>query len=125
MGYDLIFLASGKDFHAIDWYRNVKSVSPDLNCAYVTDLISSESETEILTNIDNVIKLFIIDKFLFKKRSKIGDKWRNLIKLSFFPVQIYKLKLINHPPHAVARKSESIAIRITSPESAMITPIIE
>jgi hypothetical protein len=94
MGYDLIFLASGKDFHAIDWYRNVKSVSPDLNCAYVTDLISSESETEILTNIDNVIKLFIIDKFLFKKRSKIGDKWRNLIKLSFFPVQIYKLKLI-------------------------------
>ena len=30
-----------------------------------------------------------------------------------------------HPPHAVARRSESIAVRITTPESATITPMIE
>lgn len=94
MNYDLIFLASGKDFHAIDWYRNIQTVSPDLNCIYVTDLISSENEPALLTNVDRVFRLFIIDKLLFKKRSKIGDKWRNIIKLLFFPIQALKLRQI-------------------------------
>ena len=102
MSYDLILLASGKDFHAIDWYRNIKYVSPHLNCVYVTDLISSESEPILLNKNDNIIKLFIIDNFLFKKRSKLGDKWRNIIKLTFFPIQIFKLnKIIKNNPAAI------------------------
>ena len=90
----IIFLASGLDFHAIDWFKSAKRTSPQKKFIFITDMIFSEGNKRRLTNDISCKKLFIIDRFLFNKESFLGNKWRNLIKLIFIPLQIYLLRKI-------------------------------
>ena len=99
----IIFLASGLDFHALDWFKSAKSSSPKKKFIFITDIISSEGNKSLLTDDINYRKLFIIDRFLFNNESFLGNKWRNLIKLIFSPLQIYLLKKIlkKHPNYII------------------------
>ena len=70
----IIFLASGLDFHAIDWFKSAKRTSPQKNFIFITDMIFSEGNKRHLTNNISCKKLFIIDRFLFNKESFLGNK---------------------------------------------------
>ena len=92
--YTIIFLASGLDFHALDWLKSAKRTSPKKKFIFITDMICSDGNKGFLTKDICCKKLFIIDRFLFNKESLLGNKWRNLIKLIFSPLQIYLLRKI-------------------------------
>jgi hypothetical protein len=89
----IIFIASGLDFHALDWYRNILSISNgDREIKFATDIIQSEGHLKLINEKDEIISLFNIDLLLFRKESDFGNIWRNIVKLIFFPLQIFLLR---------------------------------
>lgn len=90
--FKLIFLCGARDFHAMDWYFSAKNNDGDKNIQILTDLISGEGFQKLIDSTDNVNKLFVIDKLLFKNQSSIGNIWRNLIKFLVLPIQIFLVK---------------------------------
>ena len=92
MNKKLVFLCGARDFHAMDWYKSAKEILPNKEILIVTDLIAGEGYKKVITEEDKVYKLFILDNFLFKRQSSIGNKWRNLLKLIILPIQILLLK---------------------------------
>jgi hypothetical protein len=95
----IIFIASGQDFHALDWFITANKVTKNREFIFITDLIEAEGHKKILPIDINLKQLFVIDRFLFSVESFLGNKWRNVVKLFFIPIQIYKLKkfLLNYP----------------------------
>lgn len=90
--FRLVFVCGARDFQAIDKIRQTEKVIDKSKISILTDLIESESQKKLVTNDDNIFHLFNIDKLLFKKQSRLGDIWRNLIKTIFIPIQVKKLK---------------------------------
>ena len=88
----IVFLCGSSDYHAMDWYRSSLELFPDKDICILTDLIEGEGEKKLINSTDIVHKLLIIDKSLCKTKSKIGNIWRNFIKLLVFPIQIILLK---------------------------------
>lgn len=88
----VVFLCGARDFHAMDWYKSAKELMPDVESYIVTDLIAGEGFKKIVNEKDKVYKLLILDFFLFKNQSALGDKWRNFLKLIVLPLQILLLK---------------------------------
>ena len=98
----LVFLCGARDFHAMDWHKSAKELSPDKEIYILTDLIAGEGFKKIINDSDKVFKLIIIDKFLFKKQSGFGNIWRNFIKLLVFPIQIFLIRKFSHKyPRAI------------------------
>ena len=91
---ELIFLCGARDFHAMDWYRSAQEVLPKEKLSIVTDLIAGEGFNKIINEEDNLTKLLILDNFLFKGQSKLGNLWRNILKFIVLPYQVFLLK--NH-----------------------------
>ena len=89
---ELVFLCGSRDFHAIDWYRSAQEQIPAGKLSLLTDLIQSEGYTKLIHEDDVVHKLLIIDVFLFKSQTNLGNLWRNIIKLLLLPLQIFLLK---------------------------------
>lgn len=89
---EIVFLCGARDFHAMDWYRSAEEILPKNRLSILTDLIAGESFKKIITEKDNVQKLLIIDRFLFKNQSRTGDIWRNIVKLLVLPIQVFLLK---------------------------------
>lgn len=99
---EIIFIGNARDYHAIDWYRTIKKVCSSRNVLFATDLIDSEGHIKIVRKEDNIISLYNIDWLLFRKQSRIGNWWRNYIKLLVSPIQIYKLKSVkNKYPNSI------------------------
>ena len=94
--FDIIFVASSRDYHAMDWYRTVRDIMPKKKIAVATDLIQSEGVQSILKPNDIVIQAGNIDKYLFKHQSSYANLWRNLIKLFFAIKFAFFLKSIAH-----------------------------
>jgi Glycosyltransferase Family 4 len=84
----LVFLCGASDFHAMDWYRSAIALFPEIDINILTDIIAGEGYKKLVNDSDKVSKLFIIDKILFRNQSNLGNKWRNLIKLIVFPLQV-------------------------------------
>lgn len=91
----LVFLCGARDFHAMDWYFSAKEVLPNDRLDILTDLIAGEGFKKIISDYDGYSKLLILDSFLFKKQSKLGGLWRNVLKLLVLPIQVSKLKKYN------------------------------
>ncbi|CAK0757183.1 Glyco_trans_4-like_N domain-containing protein [Gammaproteobacteria bacterium] len=90
----VLFLGNGRSYHTLDWFRSAQKLNPDNQPVLITDLIVGESFKKLITENDLVRKLLILDKFLFKKQCRLGDIWRNILKLLAFPIQIVKLRRI-------------------------------
>lgn len=90
----IIFIGGARDYHAMDWYRTVKSICKTKGIIFVTDSIDGESFDRLINENDDIIELFNIDRFLFRKQSKYGNIWRNIVKLLVLPIQILCLKSI-------------------------------
>lgn len=88
----IVFLCGARDFHAMDWYKSAKKKLGVENVAVMADIISAEGMKSLLQPEDELIRLFILDKWLFKNPSKIGHIWRNALKLLVMPIQSRKLK---------------------------------
>jgi len=94
--YDkLVFLCGARDFHAMDWYKSALELKTGYEIMIVTDLIAGEGCEKIVTDNDNVHRLFILDKLLFSKQSSIGHVWRNLLKFLVLPIQVLLLRKFN------------------------------
>jgi len=87
----LVFLCGAKDFHAMDKYRLTKKYF-DGDVILVTDTIEGEEQKSLIDSGDQVHHLFIVDRLLFKKQSRVGHVWRNIVKLVLIPIQVRKLK---------------------------------
>ena len=88
----IVFLCGARDFHAIDWYRSAEERLPNEKLCILTDLIAGEGFQKIVSEDDNIYSLIILDKFLFKRQSNIGNLWRNILKLLVLPIQIILIK---------------------------------
>ena len=96
---NLVFLCGARDYHAMDWYRSAQKEMPSNKLSILTDLIAGEGFKKIISNDDRLEKMIIIDSFLFRKQSSLGNLWRNIIKLLVLPLQIFLLRKhnINNP----------------------------
>ena len=93
---NIVFLCGARDFHAMDWYSSAKTIIDDsCNLTIVTDLIQGEGFTKLVDSSDNVHKLIILDTLLSQTQSKLGDLWRNMLKLFLLPVQVLLLRRFN------------------------------
>lgn len=89
---EIVFLCGARDFHAMDWYRSAEDILPKNKLSILTDLIAGEGFKKIVTYKDPIEKMLILDKLLFSNQSNLGNKWRNIIKLLFIPIQVFFLK---------------------------------
>jgi len=90
---NIVIVGGARDYHVVDWYRSVKkSVGENRKVVLLTDLTGGEGFENIIDESIEVKKLFIIDRLLFKKQSRTGDIWRNIIKLILIPLQAFLLK---------------------------------
>ena len=88
----IVFLCGARDFHAMDWYSSAKEELNNENVIILTDLIESEGYKDLTVDNDNIYDLLIIDKILFKKQSRIGGVWRNIVKFLVLPIQVLLIK---------------------------------
>lgn len=91
----ICFVASARDYHAIDWYRAVRNLCHDRRVFIATDLIESEGVKSMINDQDEVIHLFNLDRWLFDSQSKFANIWRNLIKLLSAPLVAYRLNKLS------------------------------
>ena len=96
-----VFLCGLRDFHAIDWLRSFEKNCPDYQYVIICDSIEAEGEKSLISKHDLVDKLIIIDRFLFKSKSKYSNLLRNGLKFILIPIQLIliylKLKKYNNP----------------------------
>lgn len=95
----LVFLCGARDYHAMDWYRSAQKLFPNKAIVLLTDLIGGEKFKNLLNDKDIVHKLIKLDNFLFRSPSRLGDVWRNILKLLVMPLQILLVKRFHssHP----------------------------
>lgn len=91
---DIIFVGSAKDYHTMDWYRQVRDLCPQRYVAIATDLIESEGHARLVTPEDNVLELCIVDSLLLGTQSALGNLWRNVVKLIALPISVLKLRAL-------------------------------
>jgi hypothetical protein len=84
----IAFIGNARCYHTLDWYRCISSIYTNERISFLTDLIDSESHPVIIDSDVQIINLFNIDRFLFKTQCRLGDIWRNLIKLIVIPIQL-------------------------------------
>jgi hypothetical protein len=86
-----VFLGSGRCFHTMDWFRSCAELVAEPPI-YITDNYGRDGLAPLLKPADSVRELLIIDPVLFKKASRVGHVWRNLLKLLLVPLQIFLLR---------------------------------
>ncbi len=101
MSRPICFVASARDYHAIDWYRVVKSLCVDRRVFVATDLIESEGVERLVDERDEVFHLFNLDRWLFGKQFSFGNLWRNIVKALAVPVVAYRLRLLSKRVDAI------------------------
>ena len=91
----IFFVCSGRDYHAIDWYRSVKKISQVRECVVVSDLIEGEAFERLLGETDIFIEVFPLDKFLLSSQSNAGNLIRQFAKLLIIPIFVHKLRQLH------------------------------
>lgn len=94
MNKPICFVASARDYHAIDWYRSVKSLCRARRVFIATDLIESEGVKRLVDERDEVFHLFDLDRWLLDRQSTFANVWRNVIKVLTVPLIAYRLNAL-------------------------------
>lgn len=101
-GLQVLFLGNGRCYHTMDWFRSAQRLQPDPPPVIVTDLIEGESFDRLIRPGDRVERLLVIDWLLLRKQSRLGDIWRNLLKLFLLPLQAFLLgRVVRKYPQSV------------------------
>ena len=99
---EIVIFGGARDYHAIDWYRVVRKIVPNRDVIFLTDMIDSEGFKNIVEPDDEIERLFIIDRLLFPYQSRLGNIWRNIVKLAVLPIQIlYLRKFVTQHPECI------------------------
>jgi hypothetical protein len=100
---DILFLAGGKDFHAMDKFRLASETYGGDHVLLVTDTIEGEGQRSHIRPSDWVEHLYIIDGLTPGYQSTWVHLWRNILKLMLIPVQSRRLRRIydRHRPGVV------------------------
>jgi len=88
----VVFLCGARDFHALDWYKSSALLLSHPKPIILTDLIEAEGFDRLVSSKDRVSKLIILDHFLFRKQSSLGNIWRNILKALVFPLQVLLIR---------------------------------
>ncbi len=88
---DIYFVASARDYHAMDWYRAVKRLLPGRRVGVVTDLVEGEGFERIVTDRDEVVVLVPLDRWLSSRQSRFGNLWRNVVKMGSVGLMAWRL----------------------------------
>lgn len=91
----ICFVASARDYHAIDWYRAVMNLCRDRRVFIATDLIKSEGVEKLVDERDEVFHLFNLDRWLLDRQSKFGNIWRNIVKILAVPLVAHRLNALS------------------------------
>lgn len=97
----ICFVASARDYHAIDWYRAVKNLCLDRRVFIATDLIESEGVEKLVDERDEVFHLFDLDRWLLDRQSKFASIWRNIIKVITVPLLAFRLNKLSKRGDAI------------------------
>jgi glycosyltransferase involved in cell wall biosynthesis len=101
-GQKILFLGNGRCYHTMDWFRSAQRLCPQQRPVLVTDLVEGESFQRLIVAGDQVEPLLVIDALLLRKQSRLGDIWRNLVKLLLLPIQAWRLRrIVSRYPNAV------------------------
>lgn len=105
--YKIAFLLNSKDIHSVDWYKCALKTLPSEDLYVITDITDEGSLNGIYIPEGHYIKLCPLNRFLLFKDSKLGNIWRNVLKIIALPLQVLKLRQFDkkHPDvryHAVA-----------------------
>jgi len=92
----LVFLCGARDFHAFDWYRSALKAGINPRPILLTDIIAGESFPRLVGPTDRVVKLLLLDNFLLRSQSTLGNIWRNYLKALVFPIQLVLVRLYAH-----------------------------
>lgn len=99
---DVLIVGNARCYHTMDWYRRIRDHNKTGKTYFVTDLIESEGHKRIVAPDDGIIKLFIIDRWLIGGQSTNGNRYRNIVKALFIPIQAARLRmLIRKYPDAI------------------------
>jgi hypothetical protein len=90
-GMNVAFLGSGRCFHTNDWYRSALQLLRR-PIPYITDNYEGDDLPCLLKSDDDVRELFIIDRLVSSRSSKLGHLWRNVLKLALTPLQVLRLR---------------------------------
>src|SRR5436190_1140092 len=95
----IIFVCSARDYHAMDWFDEVKRIAADTNVFVATDVAFTPAEPEAVTRRHEVLVLYNIDRLLWKQQSRLSDLWRNAVKALSTPLQVLGLRRLarRHP----------------------------
>lgn len=89
----ITFVGNARCYHTMDWYRTVRAIVDGcVPIHFLTDLIDSEGHRILVSGSDEITPLIVVDRFLFPIQSTAGDKWRNMVKLAFSPLQALALR---------------------------------
>lgn len=99
MSIRVVFVGNARDYHTIDHIRSIYRCLPARSWLFLTDCIESEGHVRLVSSVDSIRNLLIIDSLLFKDQSARGHQWRNFLKLILAPFQAFllavKVKSIN------------------------------
>lgn len=97
----ICYVASARDYHAIDWYRSVKNLCHGRRVFIATDLVESEGVEKLVDERDEVYRLFDLDRWLLDRQSKFGNIWRNILKVLSVPLVAYRLNALSKRVDAI------------------------
>jgi len=89
----IAFIGPARCYHSMDWYRACQLI-PGTNPVFITDCYSGDGLKYKKGENDIISELVIIDRFLFKKETRYGNIWRNILRFILIPIQIIKLKRV-------------------------------
>lgn len=75
----------------MDWFRSCQSLVQGAP-VFITDNYGREGFVPLLKTSDDVRALFVIDPLLPNRSSRLGNLWRNLLKLLLVPLQVWLLR---------------------------------
>lgn len=76
----------------MDWFHVVKDICIDKQITVATDIVDRSGGESLIRSNDSVTLLYDINPLLFKGRTRMGDIWRNGIKVLTTPFQISGLR---------------------------------
>lgn len=87
----IVVLGSVRDYHAVDWYINLRKVYPHV--IFISDCDASEGLKNSMPSGFAYENLLRLDWFLLASQTYYANIWRNILKILFLPLNSIYLRL--------------------------------
>lgn len=90
----LVFICGAKDFHAMDKFHLTAEILGHDHVTLVTDTFEGEGQKSLIKPEDEVVSLYVIDRFTYSTQTMVSNIWRNALKIGILPFQVWRLRRI-------------------------------